>query len=102
MLFSANSSLSFSGFFHYDQIELMWLGHKVPDWSLSSDQNKLLGELHFLTLDAKSDHFHKCSYSQSLVLPAVCSVYAGLFALPNALQNRGHCFKLLRRCLSVL
>lgn len=101
-LFSANSSLRLLGVLHYEQIELMWLGHKVPDWSFSSDQNKLLGELHFLTLDAKSDHVHKGSYPQSPVLSAACSVHAGLFALPNALQNRGHCFKPLRSCLSVL
>lgn len=74
----------------------------MPDRSPSSDQNKPLGELHFLTFTTKSDHFHKAPYTPSSVLSVACGAYAGLFALPNALQKTGHYFKLLRSCLSVL
>lgn len=88
------------GFFSCEQIELMWLGHKVPDRSPSSDQNKLLGELRFLTLTTNSDCFTR---HHVLSFCSICSLQcAGRFALSNALQKTGHSFKLLRSCLSVL
>lgn len=80
------------GFFCYDQTELMWLGHEVPDRS----PLELLGELHFPTLTAKSDHFHKalCPQSPFCSLQYLCRS----FYSPKCFAETGQCFKLSRSC----